>query len=86
MPLRSILEEISEVRELIDIMLKGDDGIFLRQLTDLIFIMESGRITGKLFTKHKRRKDNIPGIGIIHTSARTEKWNSSKTRKESLLC
>ena len=30
-------EGISEVRELIYVMLKGDDGIFLRQLTDLIF-------------------------------------------------
>ncbi len=34
---RRIVEGISEVRELIDVMLKGDDGIFLRQLTDLIF-------------------------------------------------
>ena len=32
-----IIEGISEVRELIYVMLKGDDGIFLRQLTDLIF-------------------------------------------------
>ncbi len=34
---RHIIEEISEVKELIYVMLKGDDGIFLRQLTDLIF-------------------------------------------------
>lgn len=34
---RHIISGISEVRELISIMLKGDDGIFLRQLTDLIF-------------------------------------------------
>ena len=34
---RRIVEGISEVRELIDVMLKGDVGIFLRQLTDLIF-------------------------------------------------
>ncbi|MCR5517509.1 MAG: TetR/AcrR family transcriptional regulator [Lachnospiraceae bacterium] len=34
---RRIITGISEVRELIYIMLKGDDGIFLRQLTDLIF-------------------------------------------------
>ncbi|SET60750.1 transcriptional regulator, TetR family [[Clostridium] aminophilum] len=32
-----IVEGISEVRELIYVMLKGDDGKFLRQLTDLIF-------------------------------------------------
>lgn len=34
---RHIIEGISEVRELIYVMLKGDDGIFLRQMTDLIF-------------------------------------------------
>ena len=34
---KQIIEGISEVRELIYVMLKGDDGIFLRQLTDLIF-------------------------------------------------
>ena len=34
---RHIIEGISEVRELIYVMLKGDDGIFLKQLTDLIF-------------------------------------------------
>lgn len=34
---RHIMEGITEVRELIYVMLKGDDGIFLRQLTDLIF-------------------------------------------------
>lgn len=34
---RRIVEVIAEVRELIDVMLKGDDGVFLRQLTDLIF-------------------------------------------------
>ncbi len=34
---KHIVEGISEVRELIYVMLKGDDGIFLRQLTDLIF-------------------------------------------------
>ena len=34
---KHIIEGISEVRELIYVMLKGDDGIFLRQLTDLIF-------------------------------------------------
>ena len=34
---RHIIEGISEVKELIFVMLKGDDGIFLRQLTDLIF-------------------------------------------------
>ena len=34
---RRIVEGIAEVRELIDVMLKGDDGVFLRQLTDLIF-------------------------------------------------
>ncbi len=32
-----IVKGISEVRELIYVMLKGDDGKFLRQLTDLIF-------------------------------------------------
>ena len=32
-----IIEGISEVRDLIYVMLKGDDGKFLRQLTDLIF-------------------------------------------------
>jgi len=34
---KHIIKGISEVRELIYVMLKGDDGIFLRQLTDLIF-------------------------------------------------
>ena len=34
---KQIIEGISEVRELLYVMLKGDDGIFLRQLTDLIF-------------------------------------------------
>ena len=34
---KHIIEGISEVRELIYVMLKGDDGIFLRQLTGLIF-------------------------------------------------
>ena len=34
---KHIIEGISEVRELIYVMLKRDDGIFLRQLTDLIF-------------------------------------------------
>jgi len=34
---KHIIEGISEVRELICVMLKGDDGKFLRQLTDLIF-------------------------------------------------
>ena len=34
---RRIVEGIAEVRELIGVMLKGDDGVFLRQLTDLIF-------------------------------------------------
>lgn len=33
----SIIKGISEVRDLIYVMLKGDDGKFLRQLTDLIF-------------------------------------------------
>ena len=32
-----IIEGISEVKDLIYVMLKGDDGKFLRQLTDLIF-------------------------------------------------
>ena len=32
-----IIDGISEVKELIYVMLKGDDGKFLRQLTDLIF-------------------------------------------------
>jgi len=34
---KHIIEGISEVKELIYVMLKGDDGIFLKQLTDLIF-------------------------------------------------
>lgn len=34
---RHIIGGISEVKDLIYVMLKGDDGIFLRQLTDLIF-------------------------------------------------
>ncbi len=34
---KHIVKGISEVRELISIMLKGDDGQFFRQLTDLIF-------------------------------------------------
>ncbi|MBQ2641174.1 MAG: TetR/AcrR family transcriptional regulator [Lachnospiraceae bacterium] len=34
---RRFIGGISEVRDLIYVMLKGDDGIFLRQLTDLIF-------------------------------------------------
>lgn len=34
---KNIIAGISEVRELIYVMLKGDDGIFLKQLTDLIF-------------------------------------------------
>ena len=34
---KHIIEGISEVRELIYVMLKGDDGKFLRQLADLIF-------------------------------------------------
>ncbi|MBR4092221.1 MAG: TetR/AcrR family transcriptional regulator [Mogibacterium sp.] len=34
---KHIVIGISEVRELIYVMLKGDEGIFLRQLTDLIF-------------------------------------------------
>lgn len=34
---RHIVEGISRVRELIYVMLKNDNGIFLRQLTDLIF-------------------------------------------------
>ena len=34
---RKIISGISEVKELIFVMLKSDDGIFLRQLTDLIF-------------------------------------------------
>lgn len=33
---RHIIEGISEVKDLIYVMLKGDDGRFLRQLTDLI--------------------------------------------------
>lgn len=34
---RRIIAGIAEVRDLIYVMLKGDDGTFLRQLTDLIF-------------------------------------------------
>lgn len=34
---RHIIEGISEVKELIRVMLKGDDGKFLLELTDLIF-------------------------------------------------
>lgn len=34
---KHIIDGISSVRDLIYVMLKGDDGIFLRQLTDLIF-------------------------------------------------
>ena len=34
---RRIIAGITEVRDLIYVMLKGDDGTFLRQLTDLIF-------------------------------------------------
>ncbi len=34
---KHIIDGISEVRELIYVMLKGDDGKFLRQLTDLMF-------------------------------------------------
>lgn len=34
---RHIIEGITEVRELLRVMLKRDDGVFLRQLTDLIF-------------------------------------------------
>lgn len=34
---RQIISGISEVKELIYVMLKGDDGKFLRQMTDLIF-------------------------------------------------
>ena len=34
---RHIIDGVSEVRELIYVMLKSDDGKFLRQLTDLIF-------------------------------------------------
>ena len=34
---KNIMDGISEVSELIYVMLKGDDGKFLRQLTDLIF-------------------------------------------------
>ncbi len=34
---KRVINGISEVRELIYIMLKGDDGVFLRQLTNLIF-------------------------------------------------
>ncbi len=33
---KRIIDGIAEVRELIYVMLKGDDGVFLRQLTDLI--------------------------------------------------
>ncbi len=33
---KRILNGISEVRKLISVMLKGDDGVFLRQLTNLI--------------------------------------------------
>ncbi len=34
---QKFIDGISKVRELIYVMLKGDDGIFLRQMTDLIF-------------------------------------------------
>lgn len=34
---KRIIEGISEVKDLIYVMLKSDDGIFLRQFTDLIF-------------------------------------------------
>jgi hypothetical protein len=34
---RHIIDGVSEVRELIYVMLKSDEGIFLRQLTDLIY-------------------------------------------------
>ncbi len=34
---KKIIEGISEVKDLIYVMLKSDDGIFLRQFTDLIF-------------------------------------------------
>lgn len=34
---KHIIDGISEVKELIYVMLKGDDGKFLRQLTDLMF-------------------------------------------------
>ena len=34
---RHVIDGIAEVRELIRVMLKGDNGIFLRQLTDLIY-------------------------------------------------
>ncbi len=34
---RHIIDGVCEVRELIYVMLKSDDGIFLRQLTDLIY-------------------------------------------------
>ena len=34
---KGIIDGVSEVRELIYVMLKSDDGVFLRQLTDLIY-------------------------------------------------
>ncbi|MCR5592326.1 MAG: TetR/AcrR family transcriptional regulator [Saccharofermentans sp.] len=34
---KHVIDGINEVKDLISVMLKGDDGIFLRQLTDLIF-------------------------------------------------
>lgn len=34
---KHVINGIMEVKDLISVMLKGDDGIFLRQLTDLIF-------------------------------------------------
>ena len=34
---KQVIEEVSAVRDLIYVMLKGDDGKFLRQLSDLIF-------------------------------------------------
>ncbi|MBQ5966538.1 MAG: TetR/AcrR family transcriptional regulator [Clostridiales bacterium] len=34
---KHVIDGIMEVKDLISVMLKGDDGIFLRQLTDLIF-------------------------------------------------
>ena len=34
---RHIVKGIAEVRELLSVMLKGDNGLFLRQLTELVF-------------------------------------------------
>ena len=67
----------------------AEGGIIRIYSSDLAYLntVKSPRVFSDLKTDPDgEERITAPSIRINHTSARTEKWNSSKARKESLLC